>query len=266
MARWIWAGLTASLLAASCGGESSEADALAAGEAAKAAVEARREAEAAIRAELDGLQWEARAISVLPEEPRTSCNGVSAKLYNACISQVGILDEAIREAEHSGKVVVVAYGAEWCIWCHILYHHLDGAFGEFRYRLPGRGIVGMNEPLGNVSREEVVALNHFVADNVVLAYISDDADDGYSVLERTGADTSFPNALPFVYSLDRRGRAVRIMADEVAFRSSDGLFSKAFAGYDRKKLLAEFQSMARLGQAEAPGAGEGQTDASITAP
>ena len=261
-----WAFPVAALLAAACSGDSSEADALAAAEAAKAAVGARRAEQAALSAELDGLQWDARTITVLPEEPRASCNGVPAKLYNACISQAGILDEAIREAETSGKVVVVAYGAEWCIWCHILYYHLDGAYGEFRYRLPGWRIVEMDEPLRNVSREDVVALNHFVADNIVLAYISDDAEDGYSVLERTGADTSFPNALPFVYSLDRRGKAVRIMADELAFRSSDGLFSKSFAGYDRKKLLAEFQTMARLGQAETPGAGAGPSEPAVAAP
>ena len=100
----------------------------------------------------------------------------------------------------------------------------------------------------------------------MLAYISGDADDGYSVLEATGADTSFPNALPFVYSLDRRGKAVRIMGDEVSFRSSSGLFSKSFAGYDRRKLLGEFQTMARLGQAEVPGGLAGQTNAPVTAP
>lgn len=267
----IWIAATAVLLTASCGADSSETDALAAAEAAKATVEARRAEEAAARAELDGLQWEARTISVLPEEPRSTCKGVYAKLYNACIPQAGILDEAMREAAESGKVVVVAYGAEWCIWCHVLYYHLDGAYGEFRYRLPGWRIVEMDEPLQNVSREDVVALNHFVADNVVLAYISDDAEDGYSVLERTGADTSFPNALPFVYSLDRRGQAVRIMGDEVSFRSSAGLFSKTFSGYDRRKLLAEFQTMARLGQAEvpgseAPGSPAGQTAAATAAP
>lgn len=262
----IFAVATAAMLAASCGGDSSDTEAIAAAEAAKAAVEARRAEQAALSAELEGLQWDARAITVLPDEPRDSCQGVYAKLYNPCIPQAGILDEAIREAESSGKVVVVAYGAEWCIWCHILYYHLDGAYGEFRYRLPGWRIVEMDEPLRNVSREDVVALNHFVADNVVLAYISDDADDGYSVLERTGAHTSFPNALPFVYSLDRRGQAVRIMGDELSFRSSDGLFSKSFVGYDRRKLLAEFQTMARLGQAQLPGADDAQMETSTAAP
>jgi hypothetical protein len=260
------AGLALALLAGCGAGDGSGDNGVEAAEAAKAVAEARRAELAEAEKRLDGLKWEARSINTLPSRADGSCMDVPAKLYDACAPQTGILDEAITRAAESGKAVVVVYGAEWCVWCHIFYHHVDGNFGTFNYNLEGDKL-DMAESLLDVSREDVLALNHFAADNLVLAYLSADGPDGADVLDQTGVADSFRNELPFIFSVDSRGRGARILDHgAVAFTIDGGLFGPEYSGYDRKRLLGELDAMARLARTSVAASMTAPVTAAIAAP
>jgi hypothetical protein len=220
-----------------------QADAEAASEAARIAAEERRAAAAARAKDLEGLLLETTPVAYLPAAPDASCEGRQVKIYDACSPQMEIYGLAMFEAAQSGKVALVVYGAEWCIWCHVFDQHLEGRHGEFRYNLEGQR-TDYREPLMDIERSTVLALNAFAADNLLLTYVNADAADGEAVLERAGIDPETVEELPLIFALDNRGKAARVMSQQAVI-SRAGLFS-SYIGYDRRKLLAELEAMAQI--------------------
>ena len=72
-----------------------------------------------------------------PQAIDPGCRGGRAQIYDECSSQFDVLNAAMAEAERTGKIVMVVYGAEWCIWCHVFDKYLAGQTGTFKYNLEG---------------------------------------------------------------------------------------------------------------------------------
>jgi hypothetical protein len=62
------------------------------------------------------------------------------------------------------------------------------------------------------------------------------------VLESTGAAEHFRNHIPFVYTVDGRGRFAARFRHDPAERRRDGLLNW-YRGYDRNNMLAQLVAM-----------------------
>jgi len=175
-----------------------------------------------------------------PQEIQRSCRGGRAQMYDECGSQADILRAAEKAADVQGKTVLVVFGAEWCIWCHVLEKHLQGEADRFHYNVEGDKYALFERDTG-ASDVTPSQLNAYARDTLVLAHIeSQHSPDGDAILIETGARKFFENALPFVFAV-KDGRFVAAMAStddliglEVRRDTNDW-----YRGYNRSLLLAE---------------------------
>lgn len=201
---------------------------------------------------LTGAEATAEKLRKFPQEIDKSCNYGRAKLYDACGSQIAHFDEALRAANQAGKTLLVVYGAEWCIWCHVLHRHLTGAHSLmfYRYGAPDE------KTYDDVLRFERAAtdptkhardLRDFAADTFVVAHIEGNfSPDGGDVLHRAGAMAHFSGGIPFVFTVTAQGQyAAHLPSDRVeTSRENDDWYR----GYDRKALMQELTRMQRAAQ------------------
>ena len=143
----------------------------------------------------------------LPEEPRVICKEARLKLYAGCLDQRTLFAEARALAAAEGKALMVAFGAEWCIWCHIFDAALKGT-------LPV-------EDLRRRDRPAYAALPR-LAEAYVVVHIDGDAEGGFAVLQETGARDHFRYAIPFIFTVDADGRFVAAIYPEQAEYERDG--------------------------------------------
>lgn len=190
----------------------------------------------------------AQDISTIPSEIERSCRGGRAALYDECGSQTKLLRRAIRQAETEEKILLISYGAEWCIWCHVFEQYVKGQHTKmtYRYSAPGENKtdeVTLDEKPATDPAAEAAALTQFVADHFVLLHIEDFySTDGYDVLAQTGADATFNGGIPYVFTVDAQGHyAAHFQSNEVETRR-DGWFDW-YRGYDRPGLAAELARM-----------------------
>jgi hypothetical protein len=161
-----------------------------------------------------------------------------------------IFRRALEEARATGKIVIVSYGAEWCVWCHLFHYQVEGSTDGFTLPVEGehgRILVNVPERAGRDVARDAHALNAFVSENFVVAEIdSAHAPDGRAVLEATGANSAFIGHYPFIFSVTPEGRfAVKLDNYRVASTSQ---------GYVRASLLAELQRMLELTRRQSPSA------------
>ena len=183
----------------------------------------------------------AESVAVFPKTLDANCRNGDAELYDECGDQFEILKSATEEAKKTGKVLVVSYGAEWCIWCHVLDAHLKGQYGEFKYEVEDYPS-SMAESLGPHDREQAADLNTFAAQNMILVHIEGRyAPNGMDVLRSLGADRDFEGSIPYLFSV-KDGR----VASRLTFKKNDpmekrrdGLF--LYRGYNRDKLLDQIR-------------------------
>jgi hypothetical protein len=83
---------------------------------------------------------EALPVASFPSALDPNCRNGRARIYDECGSQTAILAAALEQARATGKTVIVNYGAEWCIWCHVFDNHLKGATGRFNYPVEGEEV------------------------------------------------------------------------------------------------------------------------------
>jgi thioredoxin-related protein len=145
-----------------------------------------------------------------PEALDPRCRDGTAKIYDECGDQVALFSAALARANAENKILLVEYGAEWCIWCHVFNAYINGNKDRFRYRYasakePDAWTTRTFEEHGDVEGAE--ALREFVARHFVVVRIDAQyAPNGAEVLEHTGAAEHFPGGLPFVFTVDSRGR------------------------------------------------------------
>lgn len=194
---------------------------------------------------------EARAVTSFPARLSAECHDGRARLYDECGSQAAILDSALAEARRSGKTVVINFGAEWCIWCHVFDAHLRGATGRIQYPVE-REPVTLIERSGRSVLPDAKELNDYAATHLVIAHIEvEQAPDGWDVMDRTGARKAFADELPFVVAVTPEGRfAAAMNAKQAEVRRDSG--DDWYRGYDRKHLLGELKRMRQKAMDAAP--------------
>ncbi len=185
---------------------------------------------------------------VVPETPIVECRGGRSKLYDECGSQVALFKRAQDIARQENKVLLVSYGAEWCIWCHVFHAHIQGVSDEFNYTYSDpedaeKYQSTLRERSSEDQTQKATDLASFFADNFVLVHIDTRyADDGFTVLELSGAEHHYNGWLPFIFSVKSNGDIAAVLdAQKVQIRA-DELFYW-YRGYDRDLLQQDLERL-----------------------
>ena len=181
-----------------------------------------------------------------PEKLDPQCRDGTARMYDECGDQLALFDAALARANEENKILLVEYGAEWCIWCHVFSAYINGEKGRFRYTYASR-----KEPEAWTTRtfdedddiEGAETLREFVARHFVVVRIDAQyAPNGAQVLEQTGAAEHFPGGLPFVFTVDSRGRYAATFEGKGLEKNRRGSFDQ-YRGFHRDAMLRVLTSM-----------------------
>jgi hypothetical protein len=188
-----------------------------------------------------------KPVTIVPAQIDPTCRKGKAKSYDECSDQLELYEQAKKLAAAEGKTLLVVYGAEWCMWCHVFTQHVKGVHSSFTYTY---GSPKDTEKLQTSIFEEgenadaladAKALNAFVAQNFVLLEVEANyAPNGEEVLGETGAFEAYKGMLPFIYSAGRNGYAATLNTESAELPKVEG---NAYRGYDRKKLLTELRQL-----------------------
>ena len=194
----------------------------------------------------------AELLTTLPQTPIQGCRGGKAKLYDECHAQAPIFDAALRKARGQGKTLLVSYGAEWCIWCHVFHAYVKGEHSTFTHPYSDeadaeRYSATIHERAESDPSGPAADLAAFVAENFVLVHIdSRYAEDGWDVLAAAGATDGYGNWLPYIFTVDADGRFAAALDHERVETRRDT--DDWFRGYDRTALKAELARMKEAAQ------------------
>jgi len=187
-------------------------------------------------------------ITTIPAQFDKGCRQGRAKLYDECLDQSSIFEAAKHGAAAENKVLLVSYGAEWCIWCHVFDKYIHGETTRFEYSYGRPDAPEARQTSTIFEREkrdvtaDAAALSAYVARSFVVVHIEGQyAPNGAAVLEKTGAAPFMNYSIPFIFTVDRRGQyAAHFKNEPVEIRRDTDDW---YRGYDRRKLLAELQRM-----------------------
>lgn len=189
----------------------------------------------------------ATLITELPEQLDANCRDGRAKIYDQCADQRVLFSNGLERASEEDKLVLVSYGAEWCIWCHVFKSYIQGKYGEFEYTYGERGNAEKwTDTIFERAKTDVVseasALREFVAKNFVVVHIDYEYAPGSDdVLIDSGAAEHFQNWVPFIFVVDRDGKYVgQVSHDDVEIRRDTDDW---YRGYDRVKLISIFEQL-----------------------
>ncbi len=187
-----------------------------------------------------GASLQSDRVEIFPNAVPPRCDkqpGKTQVLFDLCRDQVELLNEARQSAAASGKTVLVAYGADWCIWCHVFEAHILGGYRRFDYDKIDDPWTMDEKGDPATMAVDAAALKAFVSANFVIVNISHEAGtSARAVLDKTGGEDRFNDGLPFVYVLDKNGRLANVVKTVDAEIRRDG--DDPYRGYDRVKLLA----------------------------
>ena len=183
-----------------------------------------------------------------PERIDPACRDGKATLFDECGDQIELFKSALARAKLEKKVLLVEFGSEWCIWCHVFETHVNGEHTTFEYTYGGpedpdtRYTATFKE--GSDSDAAVASqLRQFVAASFVIAHIEcDHAPNGYEVLDLVEAAERNPRGIPYIFSVDATGRYAReFNHDAVEKRRDAG--DDWYRGYDRRGLIRQLTEM-----------------------
>lgn len=185
------------------------------------------------------------SITSFPKSLSAVCRDGLARLYDECGDQTTILNEALSAAKAENKRVLVVFGEEWCIWCHVFERYIQGEKKTHNYvwRLDGEKVQWlMNEKTDDKTTKEATLLNQYVAKNFVLANIEGEYTNGKQTVITTGVNKSLLYYYPFIFVLDADGKYVNHMRtiDGLEIRESGG---EEYRGYNRSMLLNELKKL-----------------------
>ncbi|MEM1086499.1 MAG: hypothetical protein AAGH90_02125 [Pseudomonadota bacterium] len=189
------------------------------------------------------------AITTFPISLDRQCRGGEQEMYDECGDQMDLFESAMIKANSQNKTLLVSFGAEWCIWCHVFDKYIKGEAGQFTYTFGEPGDArAQTETLYErrdeaTARKEAKELNEFIAENFVLVHIeSDYAPGGWDVLDQAGAANYFDNWVPFIFVTDRSGAFVAQLPHGPIEERRDGMFDW-YRGYDRPLMLSRLRNM-----------------------
>ncbi|MEM1438196.1 MAG: hypothetical protein AAF545_06115 [Pseudomonadota bacterium] len=203
----------------------------------------------------------AAPVTVVPASVSKDCHGGVARIYDECSDQSELLAEALQLANASGKTVLILYGAEWCIWCHVFDKYVKGQSRRFKYQwqFPDgyEEQWDMRERENRQAEAQAKQLNEYVAENFVIFHLEYYfSPNGEAVLASTGFDAASVEVVPQVLVVDGRGTFVAGMDDyssisNLEVREDSG---REYRGFDRPTLLRELVALREA--ALAVGSGE----------
>lgn len=182
-----------------------------------------------------------------PETIERGCKGGSAKIYDECGDQHALFRAALAEANRTGKTLLVSYGAEWCIWCHVFHDYVAGVSGTFTHTFSDhadvtRDTATMFEMPKPEAEAEAELLERFVAENFVLVHLemryADGADEA---IASTGFDPFDVAWLPFIFTVSPDGRFGAYLDHDTVESRREGVFW--FRGYHRQALIGELERL-----------------------
>jgi len=186
-------------------------------------------------------------ITSYPLEISKECKQRRAKIYDECSDQLVLFDTAMKQAKEEGKVLLVSYGAEWCIWCHVFNAYIYGQTDKFTYTYGEEGnkrrwTDTLHERAKHSMVDDAVRLNKFVSDNFIIVHIDyEHSPNGDDVLTQTNAWNAYEGNIPFVYTVDTSGMfAATFSHNDVEVRRDTDDW---FRGYDRIILLEKLKFM-----------------------
>lgn len=206
---------------------------------------------ASLSPEIAGLK-----ITSFPQKIDRSCKNGRAKLFDECSSQIDLFNEGKRQAEAENKTLLVSYGAEWCIWCHVFEAYITGKTNKFEYtygepRKSKRYTDTMYERAERDVSKEAYDLKKFVSDNFVVVHIDyEHSPDGEDVLSISQAEKHYNGGLPFIYTVGESGTyAAKFDSSNVETRRDTDDW---YRGYDRVRLLNQLKMMHAKAQKSVP--------------
>ncbi|MBB4572418.1 DUF255 domain-containing protein [Rhizobium lentis] len=197
-----------------------------------------------------------KPIEIFPRETSETCRDGDATLYDQCSDQVQIYRMAMAKAVAEHKTVLVSYGAEWCIWCHVFDAYIHGETDKFTYRfgspsqpVPSHTATLYERPPSDISKS-AERLNAYVADNFVVLHIDQQYANGMDVLDLTDAAKHLGPGIPFIFTLDGDGKfAAELVHDTVEMRRDSADW---YRGYERDRLLTSLTAMRNKAQVASP--------------
>jgi hypothetical protein len=188
------------------------------------------------------------ALTAFPAAIDPACRGGRAEIYDECGDQFILYRKARDEARRQDKVLLVSYGAEWCIWCHVFDAYVLGETGTFTHTYSDRedqvrDTATIHERPDHDVMAEAEALAAYVAGNFVLVHLdSRYAPGADAALISAGIDPDEVFGLPLIFTVAAGGTlAMYLHHDRVEVRRDDA--SDWFRGYDRVRLLEELTAM-----------------------
>jgi len=184
-------------------------------------------------------------VDMYPKSLSSDCRDGVAKVYEECGSQMNIARAALAKANESDKTLLIVYGAEWCIWCHVFDKYVKGEYKKFSYVWEYDGEIqewDMREKENKKSKDQAKKLNKYVSENFVVAHIEGYfSPDGLDVIDAIGFDSSNINFLPFIFSVTKSGKYADHMLAASAIpgleiRKDSGV---DYRGFDREILIEE---------------------------
>lgn len=189
-------------------------------------------------------------VETYPERVSDSCREGIAQIYDECSDQTQILNTAIERSQETGKTVLVVYGAEWCIWCHVFDKYVKGHSRKFNYEWQyhdGDNLDWKMRERGNKNaKSEAKKLNKFVSENFIVVHIeSYRSPNGAEAVRDTGLDPDEFSYVPVIFSLDSSGDYAAHMLDYDAIPGMEIREDRGrdFRGFDRNILLSELMDL-----------------------
>lgn len=186
-------------------------------------------------------------LTSFPVQIDKNCRNGRAKIYDECSDQVKLFKAANMRAKEEGKVLLVSYGAEWCIWCHVFDAYIRGDVEKFKYTYgePGkdkRWTETMYERADHDVSKEAENLAKFVSESFVLVHIDyEHSPDGRDVLSISDALDGYSGGLPYIFTVNDNGKfAATFSHDDAEIRRDTDDW---YRGYDRKNLLLQLKNM-----------------------
>lgn len=187
-------------------------------------------------------------LTTFPETLSKSCRNGKAKVYDQCGDQLKLLVAAADRAAAEHKVLLVTFGSEWCIWCHVFDAYVHGGKDKFSYTFGSpkepekRNSATLYERARSDVSAEAEALQSFVAKSFVVLHVdSQYAPNGAEVIRKTGADKFYKSSIPFIFTVGADNKIAAAFDEEGVETRRDT--NDWYRGYDRRKLLTQLTAM-----------------------